>query len=820
MSVLDPDRWQEVSPLLDQALTLTQEDRARWLEALREQNPALAAQLQELLGAHRAAVEKGFLDKGPDLPNKNPGLTGQIVGAYRLISLVGLGGMGTVWLAERNDGRFERKAAVKFLSASLIGHGGEERFKREGAILGRFSHPNIAEMLDAGVTSAGQPYIILEYVEGEPIDRYCDAHRLDIKARLSLFLDVLSAVAHAHANLIVHRDIKPSNVLVNKDGQVKLLDFGIAKLLEVEGQESPTLLTRTGDSPLTPEYAAPEQVTGGPITTATDIYALGVLLYVLLTGRHPAGEGLRSPAELVKAIVDTEPPRPSIVTASSAMAKKEVTENATKRGSTPEKLQRLLRGDLDTIVLKAVEKERDRRYASALEFAADIKRYVNHEPVLAVPPSLAYRARKFGRRHRVALTTAGVVALVLALAAVLSVREGIRANREAATAEAVNDFLQNDLLAQAGATAQSSPNTKADPDLKVRTVLDRASERIEGKFAKQPEVEASIRDTMGQTYWDLGLYREASKQWERSLELHRQVLGADHPKTLKTMSRIARATLLQDKLPEAEALESQALMAQRRVLGPEHPDTLWSMLTLAGVYAREGKFSQAEALNAQALEIQKRVLGPENPATLSSMHELAYYYLIGGEYAQAEKLNSDSLEIQKRVLGPEHPDTLRAMSNLAWAYDNEGKYPQAVALQAQAWEIMKRVLGPEHPDTLVSMDHLATAYQDAGEYAQAEELLNQTLEIEKRVFGPEASDTASVIYDLGCVAARRGNKDRSITLLSQAVDHGLLPSDDLAMEKDNDLASLHGDPRFVALVAHAKQVAEAKEQAPQVQQKQ
>jgi eukaryotic-like serine/threonine-protein kinase len=817
MPALDPVQWQVLSPYLDQALTLAEEERTRWLDAIRVQNPALADRLRKLLGEYRAANEEGFLEKSPDLPTQSPGLTGQIVGAYRLRSQIGFGGMGTVWLAERNDGRFERKAAVKFLSAALIGHGGEERFKREGAILGRFSHPNIAEMLDAGVTSAGQPYIILEYVQGEPIDRYCDAHKLDIKTRLSLFLDVLAAVAHAHASLIVHRDIKPSNVLVSKDGHVKLLDFGIAKLLEAEGQGAPTLLTRAGDSPLTPAYAAPEQVTGGSITTATDIYALGVLLYVLLTGWHPAGEGLHSPAELVKAIVDTEPAHLASVVAPGRQDGAALSANAANRGSTPEKLHRLLRGDLDSIALKALEKERDRRYASALDFAADVKRYLNREAVLAVPPSLAYRARKIGSRHRVVLTTASAVVLVLVVAVVVSIREGIRASREAAVAEAVNDFLQNDLLAQAGASAQSGPNSKSDPDLKVRTALDRAAERINGKFVKQPELEASIRDTVGDTYWDLGLYLEASKQWERALALHRQVLGLDHAKALKDMSRLGRAAALQGKYGEAEALESQVVDAQRRVLGPEHADTLASMNALAGVYSGEGKFAQAEDVLARALEIQKRVLGPEHPSTLTSMHDLAYYYLEDGKYAQAEDLQTHSLEIMKRVLGEEHPDTLRCMSFLAFAYDREGKDPQAETLEIETLAIMKRVLGPEHPNTLNSMNFLAAIYMEEGKYAEAEELFSESLEIKKRVLGPEHPDTAMVIYNLGCLAARRGDKDRAIALLKQSVDHGLAPSGDLSIEKDTDLASLHADPRFAALTAHAKNVAEAKQKAAHTQ---
>ena len=290
MSPQPPDWWQEVTTYLDQALEMPETERSGWLQTLREENPALVAQLQTLLDEHSALKQEGFLEvgAGPEFRPQVP--AHQTIDAYTLLSPAGQGGMGSVWLAERNDGRFERQAAVKFLSVGLVGRGVEERFKREGSILGRLAHPHIAELVDAGVSASGQPYLVLEYVDGKHIDEYCDEHKLDVQARVSLFLDVLAAVEHAHTHLIVHRDLKPSNVLVRKDGQVKLLDFGIAKLLEGEGESgAATMLTRDGGAALTPEYAAPEQITGRPVTTTTDVYALGVLLYVLLTGRHPAG---------------------------------------------------------------------------------------------------------------------------------------------------------------------------------------------------------------------------------------------------------------------------------------------------------------------------------------------------------------------------------------------------------------------------------------------------------------------------------------------------------------------------------------------------
>src|SRR5262245_46803037 len=318
MPPLSPERWRAVGPYLDHALDLPIEERAGWLEFVRSQDEVLAADLRALLAEHDALHESRFLERSIPLPPQagTTALTGQTVGAYRLVSRIGQGGMGSVWLAERCDGRFEGRAAIKLLNLALMGREGQERFRREGTILARLTHPHIAHLVDAGVSPTGQPYLVLEHVEGQRIDRYCEENRVDIDTRLRLFLDVLDAVAHAHANLIVHRDLKPANVLVNVDGHVKLLDFGIAKLLEADvptGSALPEVsaLTREGGGALTPEFAAPEQLTGGQVTTATDVYALGVMLYVLLSGRHPAGADVRSPADLVRAIVDTEPPQVS-----------------------------------------------------------------------------------------------------------------------------------------------------------------------------------------------------------------------------------------------------------------------------------------------------------------------------------------------------------------------------------------------------------------------------------------------------------------------------------------------------------------------------
>ena len=383
MDVIDTRRWNRASRLLDQALDLPHHQLDTWLGELRASNADAAADVEALLLEHRQLNDEGFLDES--MPSIDVPLAGVTLGGYTLVSPIDQGGMGSVWLAERSDGRFQGRAAVKLLNASLLGREGEGRFRREGTVLARLTHPHIARLIDAGVSRAGQPYLVLEYVDGQHIDCFCDDQRLGIEERIRLFLDVQAAVAHAHANLIVHRDLKPSNVLVAGDGQVKLLDFGIAKLLGDD--EAMSMLTREGGVALTPKYAAPEQVTGGQITTATDVYTLGVLLFELLTGQHPTGLGAGSPIEFVRAITVGKTLRLS----SAALGEdvRVAAERAEQRATTPDRLHRVLRGDLETIVAKALKSNPAERYASVAEFAEDLRRVLEHQPITARPARCA-----------------------------------------------------------------------------------------------------------------------------------------------------------------------------------------------------------------------------------------------------------------------------------------------------------------------------------------------------------------------------------------------------------------------------------------------
>lgn len=642
MSTLSRSQWQEISPYLDRALSLPEEERKAWLHALEENKPELAELLQKLLEEHRALTDEHFLESPPIEPAREWSRQGQTIGAYTLISPIGQGGMGSVWLAKRNDGRFERQVAVKFLHFPLVAGEGAERFKREGSILGQLAHPHIAELIDAGVTPNGGPYLVLEYVEGETIDQYCDHRNLDIDARIRIFLDMLGAMAQAHANLIVHRDIKPSNVLVRNDGQVKLLDFGVAKLLaDEESTASATQLTREGMGALTPQFAAPEQVEGGRVTTATDVYALGVLLYLLLTGQHPAGSNQQSAAALVKAIVESEPPRASdvVVLAGAKVA-------AENRSCTPDKLRRLLGGDLDTILGKALKKKCQERYGSVTALAEDLQHYLKHEPISARPDSMAYRARKFVRRNRaaVALASLAIAAMAAGVAGTLIQARTARrqrdfAFRELARAEAINDlndyvlsnaapsgkpFTVNDLLAGAEHIVRrqrGDPATRVellisigrqytvqDEYQKARVLLEEAHQL--SRTLTEPSTRARASCGLGQVLSRTGDLDRADALFHEGLA----ELPQDPLFVVERMSCLLRGSeIAQNGGHQQEGL-ARALAAQRLLQESSfHSDALEldALIVLAGAYNHAGR--RGEAGNAyQEASARLKTLGRDD----------------------------------------------------------------------------------------------------------------------------------------------------------------------------------------------------------------
>ena len=664
------------------------------------------------------------------------------IGRYRILRLLGEGGMGAVYEAEQEQPR--RTVALKVIKQGRAGPQALRRFEQESQALGRLQHPGIAQIYEAGAAFGQQPYFAMELIHGESLGVYAAAHRLNTRQRLEIMAKICEAVHHAHQRGLIHRDLKPSNILVDETGQPKILDFGVARITDSDAQA--TQQTGTGQLVGTLAYMSPEQVLGDPLEldTRSDVYALGVILYELLAGRMPYRIDQKL-HQVVQTIREEDP--------------------------TPlSSIDRVYRGDVETIVAKALEKDKRRRYASAAELAADIQRYLSDEPIVARPASVGYHLQKFTRRHKALAASVAAVFLILAAATVVSARSAMRANQEAATANALNDFLQNDLLAQASSTTQSGGRAKPDPDLKVRTALDRAADRIAGKFDRQPEVEAAIRDTIGKTYIDLGLFAEARKQLERALELHRRLLAAENPKIFNSMSRLGEVAVRDGKYPEAEALLSKVLEIQRRVLGPGHPDTLKSMNRLAAVYRAQSRQPQAEALYSQVLQVARRVLGPEHRDTLTYMSNLAIVYIDRRKYAQAEALGKETLEIRRRVLGPDHPETLASMTNLAIVYIDQGKYAQAEALESETLEISRRVLGPEHPQTLAPMNNLALVYVDQGKYAQAEALDRETLEIKRRVLGLEHPDTLTSMNNLAFAYINQGKYAQAEALERQNLE--------------------------------------------------
>jgi eukaryotic-like serine/threonine-protein kinase len=702
------------------------------------------------------------------------------IGRYRVLRLLGEGGMGAVYEAEQEFPH--RTVALKVIRAGYATREMLRRFENEAQALGRLQHPGIAQIYDAGMADTPfgrQPYFAMELVHGQSLLAYCDAHRLDLRQRLELMAKICDGVQHAHQRAIIHRDLKPANILVDDSGQPHILDFGVARLTDSDTYA--TMQTNVGELVGTLAYMSPEQLLGDPaeIDTRSDVYALGMILYEVVAGRPPYAIG-RELTQAVQTIREEEPPPLRSV-------------------------NRACSGDVETIVGKALEKDKTRRYASAAELAEDLRRHLRDEPIAARPPSASYLLRKFAQRNRALVTGVAAVFVALVLGVVASTREAVQARRaeadarqQSAIAQAVNDFLQNDLLAQASAKNQSG-STHPDPDLKVRTALDRAAVRIEGKFSHQPEVEAAIRETVGNTYAELAQYAESRKQLERALDLERRVWGPENPKTLNALNHLGRIAWHQGRYPEAEALLAPALEVERRVLGPQHPDTLFCMNNLANVYRAERKNAQAEALYSQTLEIRRRVLGREHPDTLISMNNLANVYWSQGKFGQADALYSQTLAIQRRVLGPEHPDTLLSMGNLADTCAKEGKFTQAEALFTRTLEISRRVLGPEHPETLAFLADFASMYQRQGQYAMAETLAAEVLAGRRRVLGSEHPDNLPSAPDLALACLSQGKFAESERLAREAteVDKRLWPDDWQRFRAESLLgASLAGERKY------------------------
>jgi serine/threonine protein kinase/Tfp pilus assembly protein PilF len=744
------------------------------------------------------------------------------IGTYKLLSVLGEGGFAAVYLAEQEH-PVKRRVALKIIKPGMDSKEVIARFEAERQALALLDHPNIARVFDAGTTAEGHPYFIMERVNGVSVTEYCDSKKLIIADRLELFLKICQAVQHAHQKGIIHRDIKPSNILVAQQedaGVPKVIDFGIAKAI-VQPLTAKTLFTEKGQLVGTPEYMSPEQVQMSvhDIDTRSDIYSLGVLLYELLTGVMPFDpDTLREGGvdDLRRIIREQNPKTPSTRLTGLGEAAQRIAES---RGTNAATLTRRLHEELEWIPLKAMRKDRARRYRSASELADDIRNYLNGVPLIAGPESRTYRLKKFVGRNRMLVTSAAAILVVLIAAVIVStafaVKEaqsraealaaGREAERQARISQAVSDFLRDDLLSSV------DPYVAQGREVSVRSFLDAASQKLEGKFEAEPLVEASIHHTLGNTYRNIGEFEKAQMHLVRAQEIRLDQLGKKHAETLSTMDGLARVYWRQGRYDEAQSLFTTAVEGRRQTLGPEHTETLFSTNGLAVLYFSQGRYDAAESLYEKMLEInrallgeedvatllfmgnlatvyrfqgrydeagplyekavehERRLLGSEHPDTLYSVNGLAMLYIAQGRLDKAEELLLDVLDIGSLVLGAEHPDVLESMNGLGLLRIAQGRYDDAEQLLADALDTATVTLGPEHPSSLTSMNHLARLYMKKALYEESESLFESTLDARQRVLGDEHPDTLDSAHGLGMLYATTGRLGEAEQLLKQTL---------------------------------------------------
>lgn len=762
MSTIPGDSRARVDALFDQALDLEGAARVAFLDDVTDGDAALRAQLDELLalaeGTSRAlhpdALAGGALWQAVATGGADPAVVfeqgidvGRIVGAWRVLGELGRGGMGAVYLAARVDGGFEQRGALKLIRAGVDSDEFLRRFAQERQILATFDHPNIARLLDGGRDDAGRPYLVMECVEGQPIDRHCDAASLSVAQRVALFVSVSRAVAYAHRHLIVHRDLKPSNIVVTTDGEVKLLDFGIAKVLSSTAGDAPR--TRTSARLFTPEYATPEQVRGAPATTVADVYQLGLLLYELLCGRRAQRVADDAASTLEDAVCVREPMRPSLQAADADAA------TLAARATTATALQRVLRGDLDTIVLKALRKEPERRYASVHEMVDDLDRWRDGKPVRARPESTRYRTGKFLRRHPVGVSASALLlAVLVAYAATVTLqaqtiaRERDRAQAEARKAQQVKALV---LRVFEGADPQLSGGAQ----LSARELLDRGWAGIETELAGQPELRIELLDTVGEAYRQLGLYERAEPLFEQALRDARSASAPlMHARAVRSMGRLRSD---QGRHEDAEPLLRDALERYRSSQGDVHPDVADTLDDVALVRFKRGDAPAAEALYRDALAMRRRLFGNEHVDVAHSLDSLGLVLRQRGEYAAAEPLLSDALALRRRLLPPTHPHLARSMSDLALVRTDLGEFDSAESLYREARTIMARAHGERHPHVATVMNNLGRMLQIRRRFPEAIELLRDALAIRRETLGDQHETVALAYNDLGLTLDESGD---------------------------------------------------------------
>jgi len=747
------ERWDTIDRLFAEALEQPAPERTRFVIQASAGDDAVAGEVLALLRSHEEAPlilgESATAYAEPLLESVAGEWTEAVpgerwVGPYRLLREIGRGGMGSVYLAHRDD-QFRRQVALKLVKRGMDTDEVLHRFRYERQILAALEHPNIARLYDGGVADDGLPYLVMEYVEGRPITAYCEAEGLGLEARLTLFRTVCQAVQFAHQNLVVHRDVKPSNILVTADGTPKLLDFGIAKLLGTDASE-PAPHTRTGVRILTPEYAAPEQIRGGAITTATDVYGLGVLLYELLAGSRPIRLEGKGPYEAEQAVLEEEPVRPSAA------------------ATTPKRLRRRLRGDLDSIALKALEKDPGRRYQSAQELVDDLDRHLAGLPVRARRHTVGYRFRSYVRRHRTGLATAaaflGLVAGFAVLYNLRVTRERDRARAEAAKATATTAFVT-------GLFRGADPDETPGDTLNVFELLQRGARRLTPAEVGEPEVLATLQSTLGHLYLELGDYPQATPLLDSAVVLRRALHGSEHEEVARALRDAAEVRNLLGDYPASDSLYRQALAIQRRRLGPRHPEVAVTLNYLADMLAQSGRPDSAEPLFREALGILEAAPGDQRGEIAMSKFGLGVVKRYQGRFDQAEPLFREVLGLRRALYGNEHTDVAVTLNDLGILYLETGRYDSAETTLRESLAIRRKLFGDRHREVAQGLNNLAfVPFEGRKDYAGADSLWHEALAIWEGIYGRNHRDVGMVLSNLGQLELERGDPDSALHLFA------------------------------------------------------
>ncbi len=762
------ERWSEIDALFARALDLAPAERGPFLERACADDGALRDAVEGLLAADDRA--QTFLEHPPSLtaaPGEESAPSGSLhFGPYRIEGMISRGGMGTVYLATRDDGQFERRVALKLLHRGTHDPEALQQFRAERQILARLEHPAIARLYDGGETAEGLPFLVMEYVEGLPLDVYCERHRLGLEARLALFRRLLDAVAYAHQNLLVHRDIKPANVLVSAAGEPKLLDFGIAKQLLADRPDGASLTRRR---PMTPAYASPEQVLGEAITTATDVYALGVVLYELLCGRRPYRLKTDLPHELEAAILGQEPERPSqALDRPPSFGELSREEIGAARRARPGELRRKLRGDLDTIVLTALHKEPQRRYHSVVELAADIDRAVRALPISARPDTMLYRTRRFLRRNRVGVALAGGVLFLVAalLGSLLQQRD--RAERERDKARQALSFLVD-------VFEHADPYQGGAETVSARELLETGARRASRELAGEPEVRASLLDAIGQASLGLGSLAEAAPLLEGALAV-RRTTAPGSPELAASLEHVGWLRFRRGDHDEAEALLREALALRRWQARGNVSEELAAALNLLGTVLSEryqstdeARLREIEGLHGEALAIFRRAQGPAGLGVAESLQRLAEVSRDRGDLPRAERMYRQVLRITRARRGEDHPDIATFGRALAQTLMDQAKFDAAEKMLRSALATQRKTLPGNHPDIAQTLNDLALVHSRRGDYAGAVPLYRQVLAYNVATFGESHAETAIVTSNLAGALQGAGQLEEAAALHEKAL---------------------------------------------------